>query len=95
MIGIQVSIGNTPKVDNGCHALSGHVKVYIKNGLKHRLNGPAEIDTKKGVETWFKEGKRHRIGGPAVVYKNKPELNEYWENGVKVPPPKPDKSKKK
>ena len=90
-----MSLGNVPRVANGCHVMSGGVKVYIKDGLKHRLNGPAEINTKKGIEIWFREGKKHRIGGPAVIYANHPEFNEYWVDGKKMPPPKLKKSDKK
>ena len=83
MLGININLGNTNKIDNGCHTLSGNIKVYIKDGLKHRLNGPAEIHLNSGKKIWFKMGKKHRIGGPAVEYPDKPESNEYWVDGIR------------
>ena len=94
MIGLKVSLGQTPKIANGCHVMSGGVKIYIKNGLKHRDNGPAEIQ--KDKEIWFKNGLKHRDNNlPAVEYPKSPELNEYWVEGKKVPAPKPKKIDKK
>lgn len=78
MIGVNSSIGSVPKMPNGRHILSGNIITYLKNGQKHRLNGPAEI-WPDGTKIWFQNGLKHRIGGPAVV---KPEgRKEYWEKG--------------
>lgn len=78
MLGIRLNIGGTDNQGNGV-VDSGSVKQYLKNGKKHRLNGPAEI-RRDGYEAWFFEGKKHRDGGkPAVSY---PDGNkEYWEHG--------------
>jgi hypothetical protein len=83
MIKLDVNLGNTPKIANGCHIMSGNVKTYIRDGFKHRDNGPAEIYP-NGKSIWFKMGKKHRDNGPAVEYPNSPELNEYWLEGNRV-----------
>lgn len=84
-IPISISLGRVPKLPNGRHVLAGDIQVYIKDGQKHRENGPAEINTRTGYKSWFKNGRRHRIGGPAVIDADGSE--EYWENGKPVKPP--------
>ncbi len=41
--------------------------VWLKNGKKHRENGPA-AEWANGNKYWYIEGKRHRIDGPAVEH---------------------------
>jgi len=36
-------------------------------GEWHREDGPAFIDTERGIEIWYKNGKQHRQGGPAYI----------------------------
>jgi len=84
-IPITMSLGRIPKIPNGRHIMPGGVVIYVKDGDKHRENGPAEINTRTGYKAWFWKGKRHRKDGPAVVHANG-EV-EYWENGKKIKPP--------
>ena len=45
-------------------------------GQRHRLDGPAYIDTHMGGwQSWWINGIRHREDGPAVI---KPDGVEYW-----------------
>lgn len=85
-IPISLSLGRAPKIPSGRHVLQGGVTIYVREGEKHRENGPAEINTRTGYKAWFWKGKRHRVDGPAVVYPDGKE--EYWVNGKKVKPPK-------
>ena len=53
--------------------------IYIRDGQKHRENGPAET-MRGGYEAWFFKGKKHRKGGlPAVTHPD--GSKEYWEEG--------------
>ena len=75
----RISLGNVPKVDNGCHEIKGD-KVFVKDGLKHRVNGPAVIK-RDGALEYYQEGVKHRDGGlPAVIFPD--GKIEYWEKGV-------------
>lgn len=40
-------------------------KIYKKNGLLHREDGPALI-LADGTKYWYNEGKLHRLDGPAI-----------------------------
>jgi hypothetical protein len=78
MLGLKMNLGGTGNLGNGM-VDNGKTKIWLKNGRKHRLNGPAEIDI-DGYEAWFFNGQRHRPGNkPAVTYPN--GNKEYWENG--------------
>lgn len=44
-------------------------KRWIRNGLAHRLDGPA-VEDADGYKAWYLDGKRHRIDGPALIYPN-------------------------
>ena len=78
MLKVGLNLGGTGNLGNGMID-KGSSKVYIKNGQKHRINGPAETHL-NGYEAWFKEGVMHREGGkPAVTHPN--GSTEYWENG--------------
>lgn len=44
-------------------------KEWFKNGVLHRLDGPA-VEYKNGYKSWFKHGNYHRINGPAAIYPN-------------------------
>jgi hypothetical protein len=49
-------------------------KLWYKNDLLHRTDGPAIIYL-YGYRAWYFEGKLHRTDGPAVIY---PDGDEYW-----------------
>lgn len=80
MIRASVSLGSSPNLGNGMID-TGREKIYLKNGAKHRENGPAVIG-RDGKEEWFKNGIRHRDNGPAVINTN--GTVEYWVNGERV-----------
>jgi hypothetical protein len=77
---VSINLGKVPKIANGMHVLSGGVRIYVRDGQKHRENGPAEINTRTGYQAWFKNGKKHRKGAPAVIDPNNATV-EYWEEG--------------
>ena len=78
MLGIKLNLGGSGNLGNGLID-DGNKKQWLKNGQKHRLNGPAEVH-RNGYEAWFLDGKRHRSGGkPAVTHAN--GSKEYWEHG--------------
>ena len=43
---------------------SNGTKRWLKNGLLHRIDGPA-IDLLDGHKEWWVDGKPHRLNGPA------------------------------
>lgn len=53
-------------------------KMWWKNGLAHRVNGPA-IDNVGGDKFWMQQNQLHRINGPAVTRSD--NSVEYWVNG--------------
>ena len=61
-------------------------KIWYKNGLRHRDEGPA-IEWVNGSRFWYKEDKLHRLGGQAVESANGPAIEhnsgkkEYWIHG--------------
>jgi hypothetical protein len=78
MLKAGFNLGSTGNLGNGM-VNNGTTKIYMKNGQKHRLNGPAEIHI-NGYEAWFLGGIKHRAGGePAIKHPNG-DL-EFWENG--------------
>jgi hypothetical protein len=71
----------------------GPAEIYIRDGLVHRMDGPAVIIGEEGqfdfgsgllyqdngpAELWFKNGKLHRNGAPAINSRDK----VYFENGL-------------
>ncbi len=80
LLPVNFSIGRVPKLPNGRHELSGSVEIYILNGKKHRVGGPAEINHRTGYQAWFKNGVLHCENGPAVVDPQK-KIKEFWING--------------
>jgi len=89
---LNISLGNVPKVDNGCHTIKG-AKVYFRDGCKHRPNGPAVIQ-RDGTLEYFIKGVRHRDGGKPAVIRPDGSL-EYWEKGefIKKDKVDPDQAK--
>ena len=78
MVRAGLNLGGTGNLGNGV-VDNGNTRVYLKNGQKHRLNGPAEKSL-NGYEAWFLNGVKHRAGGkPAVTHPS--GSTEYWESG--------------
>ena len=44
-------------------------KYYFKNGMLHRLDGPA-VEHINGHKEWWNNDKLHRLDGPAIEYIN-------------------------
>lgn len=70
-------------------------KEWFKNGLHHRLDGPA-IEWESGTKYWYKDGLKHREDGPAIEFNNGEKHYylggrllplEQWESEVKQLPP--------
>jgi hypothetical protein len=80
LIPVNFSIGRVPKLPNGRHMLSGDVEIYILNGKKHRVGGPAEINHRTGYKAWFNNGVLHCADGPAVIDPVK-KIKEFWNKG--------------
>jgi hypothetical protein len=53
-------------------------KEWMKNGLLHREDGPAVINS-EGDQEWYINGKRHREDGPAIIAFNG-KKQEWWIN---------------
>jgi len=53
-------------------------KCWLKNGKRHREDGPAVVWS-DGNKEWFKNGKRHREDGPAVIQND--GYKEWWLDG--------------
>ena len=53
-------------------------KVWFKDGVYHRLDGPTIIGT-DGREEWYKNGHLHRDDGPAIIFPNGTE--RWYKNG--------------
>lgn len=53
-------------------------KLYRRNGLLHKLDGPAK-ETELSTE-WYQNGLLHRLDGPALIYKRTDSI-EYYVNG--------------
>jgi hypothetical protein len=45
-------------------------KEWFKNGLHHRLDGPAIEFVDGGTKYWYKDGLKHREDGPAIEFDN-------------------------
>ena len=58
-------------------------KLYYRNNLLHREDGPAfEYKTKKGntSSSWYVDGLLHRVDGPAIEHANGDK--EWYQNGL-------------
>ena len=86
---VNINLGKIPKLPDGRHIISGDTQIYIRNGLKHRDVGPAEI-RRDGYKAWFKKGIKHRSNGPAVIHPD--GTQEWWEKGKMIRREKPKKS---
>lgn len=51
---------------------------YFKNGVFHRVDGPA-ITYPNGAKSWYQYGHLHRTNGPAVERAD--GSKEWWLNG--------------
>jgi hypothetical protein len=56
-------------------------KRWIKNGRKHRTDGPA-IEFANGYKAWYQNDKCHRTDGPAVEYADGTE--DWFLDGKKL-----------
>lgn len=75
---VTYTTSNVPKLPNGRHILAGNIQIYIRDGKKHRENGPAEVHP-NGYKAWFKNGLRHRDNLPAIVHPN--GVKDFYING--------------
>ena len=50
--------------------------IFMRKGLKHRMDGPAVISPNGAIEYW-QGGMPHRKDGPAIIY---PDGTEHWLN---------------
>jgi hypothetical protein len=80
MQGIRDNLGGRSRLENGRHP-TGKGFVYLRDGVKHREKGPAEI-WNNGYKAWYFKGRKHRVEGPAVTYPDGRE--EWWVNGKMV-----------
>jgi hypothetical protein len=55
-------------------------EIWHENGVLHRIDGPALIDS-NGTKQWFLQGKLHRTDGPAIEYSNGEK--EWWIDNVR------------
>lgn len=58
----------------------GSKKFWYRNGLLHRVDGPAY--TSLNVSEWYQFGEPHRLDGPAVIWEN--DEKHWWVNGTQV-----------
>ena len=63
---------------NDVYELWGPATIYLKNGKRHREDGPA-IEYANGNKVWYINDKLHREDGPAVEYANGDK--EWYING--------------
>lgn len=56
------------------------IRLWYKNGKKHRLNGPAGVDV-EGNSWWCYNGLIHKIDGPAFIWAN--GNKDWYVNGFK------------
>ena len=55
---------------------------YYSHGRLHREDGPAVIDSGKGLREWWQNGKLHRTDGPAIECDF--DATEYWYDAGKL-----------
>lgn len=60
------------------HDLGDKIEWRNKEGLLHRLDGPA-IEWPNGVKEWYCNGVRHRLDGPALWLSN--DSWQWWQDG--------------
>lgn len=65
---------NPPKDFTGCTEYKNGVKIWYKNGIRHRTDGPA-IEYPDGTKHWYIEGRLHRTDGPASEYS---DGDKFW-----------------
>src|SRR5271170_341509 len=54
------------------------IKIWYKNGKRHRIGGPA-VEFSDSTKHWYENGLRHRIDGPAIEFNNGRKM--WYENG--------------
>lgn len=71
MITIKASEwSEVPSNFTGCIEWDYGSKEWLVNGILHRLDGPARVNS-EGVEYWFKDNNLHRVDGPAIQWSEK------------------------
>ena len=53
-------------VEDGHYTLEDGTQVWVKDGLKHRLDGPAEIRFNDYFKYWYYHGVNYRIEDPSL-----------------------------
>ena len=54
--------------------------IYNNNSLKPNLNG--ELDDEGNIVWTNSKGENHRLNGPAIIYKNIPDGEDWFKNGL-------------
>lgn len=62
------------------YCLKQGAKVWFKNGVLHRENGPALVYIARGIKIWFQNGKMHRKDKPAI--KTPTKLEWCWKGNT-------------
>lgn len=84
------------KLETGADGACITRKEWIKDGERHRLDGPAllEWDAATGVviyEEWAQHGEFHRQGGPAIIERDSETggilRTEWWVDGKNIQSP--------
>lgn len=53
---------------------------YLKNGVLHRIDGPAVVNKRTGTSIWYNNGELHRVDGPAYIGA-RGMYKEWWLDG--------------
>jgi hypothetical protein len=64
--------------ENGLIIDRYNTKIYYKDGLFHREDGPA-IEHANGHKAWYINGMRHREDGPAIIFSNGLERYYFYD----------------
>lgn len=70
--------------DDGPAVITGKYEMWMQNGTGHRDGNQPAIIRVNGDKEYIVRGQRHRTDGPALEYKNNPQKNEYWVDGVQM-----------
>ena len=74
------------RLDGPAETWSVGIEIWFKNGLRHREDGPAYRDFKRGASSWWLNGLRHREDGPAIINCEAwPEDNMHENNSGVIP----------
>ena len=73
--------GDIPKDYTGIAEYLDGTKLWLLNGKRHRIDGPA-VEWSDGSKYWYLNGKRHREDGPAIEYPD--GAKEWYLNGEPI-----------